>query len=368
MYFADPQRGKRRRVILKDKVIAGWHDVLREFDKAGKDLRNRSEGITSAFRSRGEADIPVIIERVRASVGRAVSHPHAIQVTAERGGRVVLEGPILKHEVDCLLKKVRAVQGVKAVTNRLEIHRDAGTLALLQGGRSRGGRPECAQSWSPVQRLTAGALAGAVFVSGFRRGGIGQLAGAIAGGALLARAVTNKDFRQVFGIRGASAVEFDKTIHILAPVDEVFEFWSKVENFPRFMPHLKEVSELGDGRSRWVAVGPAGIPLQWEAQVTHSRKNELLAWNSTQGSSVETVGNVRFTPSPEGGTYVHIRMSYCPPAGVFGHGVAWLLGADPKSEMDDCLIRMKSLLEVGKTRARGTTVWRDKLPSPTPYG
>src|SRR5690349_17846866 len=102
MYFADPSRGRRRRVIARDKVGAGWRDVMREFDKAGRDLRNRGQGVASTVRalaSRSEADEPVIEQRVRSRLGRAVSHPHAISVTAEPGGRVILAGPVLAGEV-----------------------------------------------------------------------------------------------------------------------------------------------------------------------------------------------------------------------------------------------------------------------------
>ena len=40
-------------------------------------------------------------------------------------------------------------------------------------------------------------------------------------------------------------VEFDKAIHIQAPVEEVFAFWSDYQKFPCFMSHLKEVHDLG---------------------------------------------------------------------------------------------------------------------------
>jgi uncharacterized membrane protein len=79
------------------------------------------------------------------------------------------------------------------------------------------------------------------------------------------------------------------------------------------------------------------------------------------GSTINTEGAVRFSPGPDGGTTVSIHMSYCPPAGVLGHGVAWLFGADPKTEIEDDLVRLKSLMEIGKTRAHGATVWRDEF-------
>jgi uncharacterized membrane protein len=40
-------------------------------------------------------------------------------------------------------------------------------------------------------------------------------------------------------------------------------------------------------------------------------------------------------------------MSYNPPAGVLGHAIAELFGVDPKHEMDDDLMRMKSFIETG---------------------
>jgi len=54
-------------------------------------------------------------------------------------------------------------------------------------------------------------------------------------------------------------------------------------------------------------------------------------------------------------------MWYRPPAGVLGHYVASLFGADPKSEMDDDMVRLKSLIEIGKTRAHGVRIQRESL-------
>jgi uncharacterized membrane protein len=49
-----------------------------------------------------------------------------------------------------------------------------------------------------------------------------------------------------------------------------------------------------------------------------------------------------------GGTRLDVEMSYSPPAGVLGHVVAKLFGADPKTELDEDLLRMKTFLETGK--------------------
>ncbi len=86
----------------------------------------------------------------------------------------------------------------------------------------------------------------------------------------------------------------------------------------------------------------------------------VLAWKSTPGSIIENAGIVRFDPDREG-TRVAIRLSYNPTAGQLGHIVASLFGADPKREIDQDLVRMKSLIEQGKTSVRGETLGREQV-------
>jgi osmotically-inducible protein OsmY len=57
-----------------------------------------------------------LLERVRAKLGRVVSHPHAVTVDAT-GGRVRLRGSVLESEVSRLMRAVSRVPGVKAVVN-----------------------------------------------------------------------------------------------------------------------------------------------------------------------------------------------------------------------------------------------------------
>jgi hypothetical protein len=46
---------------------------------------------------------------------------------------------------------------------------------------------------------------------------------------------------------------------------------------------------------------------------------------------------------------------------VIGHYLAALFGADAKHDMDDDLVRLKSLIELGRTRAHGIPVYRGDL-------
>jgi uncharacterized membrane protein len=166
---------------------------------------------------------------------------------------------------------------------------------------------------------------------------------------LLARGLSNHPLRNLAGVRGhGHVVSVHKTLRIAAPVDRVFDVWSRYENFPVFMSGLREVSEHADGRSRWVVNGPAGLPVSWEAELTHFEPNESIAWKSLPGSTVDNAGSVRLRPDGQGGTQVEIHLSYDPPLGALGHVVALLFGTDPKSRLDEDLMRMKTFIETGR--------------------
>ena len=179
---------------------------------------------------------------------------------------------------------------------------------------------------------------------------------------LLTRAITNIEMKRLLGLGGGRrAVDVRKTITIDEPREQVFQFWTKYANLPRFMAHLKEVRDLGGGRSHWVAVGPGGMPVTWDAILTRFVPNELIAWRSEPNSIIANAGIVHFEEVHPGATRVSIFLSYNPPAGVLGHFAALLFGADPKSAMDEDLIRLKSLLEEGKASAPGKCATRHEL-------
>jgi uncharacterized membrane protein len=201
--------------------------------------------------------------------------------------------------------------------------------------------------WSPTTRLLVGASGGALALYGiWRRGWLGA-ACEVAGLSLLARGLTNLGMKSLVGASGGRGLEIQKTININAPVEQVFDFWTHQENFPKFMTHVREVIDRGEGRYHWKVAGPAGIPVEWVGKVVEQIPNQLQRWESVPGSVIEQSGVVRFQPNESGGTRVDIKFSYNPPAGAVGHAVAALFGADPKSEMDADLMRMKSFIETG---------------------
>lgn len=201
MYLLDPDRGNRRRALVSDKFALATRKTGECMQVTARDLRNRTRGTIAAIQSRLSSEQPddsVLVDRVRSRLGRIVSHPAAIVVTAQ-DGNVTLAGPVLASEVPHLLSCVKWVAGVKDVTNNLEVHEEAGNHPALQGGRERqGSRFELFQeNWSPTARLLAGAAGASLAVyGGTRRNALGAGLGA-AGLLLTTRAITNTDFSQL---------------------------------------------------------------------------------------------------------------------------------------------------------------------------
>jgi uncharacterized membrane protein len=354
MYFADPRMGRRRRALVGDQLMHAQRMLNRSARKTSRDLSNRTRGLMAQMRTSLKSDEvsdEVLLGRVRAELGFLVGHPSAIEVTAERG-HVTLNGPVLASEVKRLLKGVSSVRGVTSVANQLEVHKQPENVPGLQGGPPRpvtGRQFELMQTyWSPAARLLAGSAGAALAMWGARsRGVCGPVLG-LSGTLLFLRALTNLELKRLVGAAaGRRAIDFQKTLRIDAPVERVFQLWADYRNFPRFMSHVKEVKHLGDGRSHWTVAGPAGMSMEWDAVLSAYIPNELLAWRAEPNSLIQHAGTVRFQPNTEGGTTIDVRLSYNPVIGGVGHALAALFGVDPKHQMDDDLLRMKTFIETG---------------------
>jgi len=365
MYLADPDRGNRRRALAREKVVHGTHVLGTATDKAIRDLRNRARGMVAeiwALVRREKAADEILIDRVRAKIGRAVSHPTPIEVTAE-DGRVTLSGPVLEREAEDLIEAVASVRGVRDVESRLETHKTAESVPGLRGkARIRKQRPELLQEyWAPGTRLLVG-VGGALALAFPARNQRAAIPSRVIGGLLVARAVTNLPLRRMFGlVRSRRAIRFQKTVSIHEPVERVFELWSNPENFSRIMSHVQEVKRTGENRFRWTVSGPAGTLASWESRITELVPNQLLAWRSAPGSLIRNAGIIRFESTDDGGTRIHLLMSYHPPAGAVGHALATLFGVGPKNALNEDIPRLKSIFEQGKTTAHGETVTREQL-------
>ena len=145
-------------------------------------------------------------------------------------------------------------------------------------------------------------------------------------------------------------------VTIKRPVEEVYAFWRDFTNLPSFMNHLRSVEPSGDGRTHWTANAPASATVDWDAEITEDKPNQLIAWSSLEGSKVENSGSVSFAPAPGAdGTEVRVELSYDPPGGALGKVVAKLFGEEPQQQISDDLRRLKQVLETGEVvRSEGS--------------
>jgi osmotically-inducible protein OsmY len=134
MYVLDPERGKRRRGIVRDKAVSAARKASDRLDARSRDLRNRARGVASELKAKTRSEAvsdPVLEERVRAEIGHVVSSPGAIEIAAFEGV-VTLSGAVLAREVDDLLSATRGVRGVEEVENRLQVYETPEAVPALQ--------------------------------------------------------------------------------------------------------------------------------------------------------------------------------------------------------------------------------------------
>jgi uncharacterized membrane protein len=212
---------------------------------------------------------------------------------------------------------------------------------------------------SATARLASTAAGVALALAGYKRSnkglgllGMGLLARGASGWCPITAAVDPyADYsregtkRHLAGSRG---VIVEDAITIYRPVSDVYSYWRHLDNLPRFMDHLVEVRTIDRLHSRWVARGPLGVRVEWDAEIINDIPPTLLSWKSIGESDVVSAGSVRFKPVGEHATEVRVKLQYDPPAGKVGATIAWLLGEDPEHQIAEELRRFKQLLETGE--------------------
>jgi uncharacterized membrane protein len=144
------------------------------------------------------------------------------------------------------------------------------------------------------------------------------------------------------------ALEVRRAIAVNRSPEECYRFWRDFQNLPRFMKHLKSVETRGPNQSHWVAKGPAGMEVRWDAEITDERENQMISWRSV-GSAVYNTGTVRFQPAPGGrGTVIRVDIRYSPPGGKVAANIAKIFGEEPGQQTYDDLRRFKQMMETGE--------------------
>ncbi|MDB6111746.1 MAG: Cyclase/dehydrase [Pedosphaera sp.] len=190
----------------------------------------------------------------------------------------------------------------------------------------------------------------------------------VAAATVAVAGVTALDLRcsQRFSTTAQGTIHVERSITINRSPEELYTFWHDFQRLPTFMNHLKAVEPSGDNRTHWVARGPAGTDVEWDAEVTNDEPNHLIAWRSVEGADVDNAGLVRFEPAPAGrGTVVKVQLDYRPPAGALGAKVAKLFGEAPEKQIHVDLHRFKQLMETGEiARTKGQPAGRPTSNSP----
>lgn len=207
MFFLDPDRGGRRRALLRDQAIHQGNKKRRAVQVMARDFVNRSKGLRYQIQSKvKQRDVPdeLLVERARAEIGHVVSHSSSVEVTCENG-LLLLSGPILATELDACLRQMQMIPGVVQVLNNLDVYSDPAHISALQGGVSK----PAATRWTPAMCLVMGLTGVFCAVYGRSRKGIVGTAMQVGGMGILAKAFN--DTEQRYEAKERSFVEAGST-------------------------------------------------------------------------------------------------------------------------------------------------------------
>lgn len=215
----------------------------------------------------------------------------------------------------------------------------------MPAARDQQDRAEAAEEqrfdWLPV------AAGGTIAMFGLRRRSLpGLLIGAAGAGLAWAGLKGQVWFRAPIAPDGEASVRIEESITIDRPVGTVYRDWHDIEGLPRILTNIVSVRDDGDGRSRWVAAGPLGKTVAWDAEVINDDENRVLAWRSVGETPAPNVGAVHFHPTADGrGTELRVHIEYTPLGGPAGAAAAGLLGARAGDQVASDLRRFKAHIE-----------------------
>jgi uncharacterized membrane protein len=224
-------------------------------------------------------------------------------------------------------------------------------------------RPRLSVNVGDKERLLSFLGGSALGLYGLSRFSWGGLALAAVGGSLIYRGMsghcslyqaldvsTATPRGPATSIRAGHGVKVEESTIVGRDAATLWHFWRKLENLGRFMQHLERVEELDERRSRWVACGPLGYPITWEAEIINEKENELIAWRSVDDSNVDTAGSVHFRELPHGrGTEVRVVLKYDAHAAQLAAPLARIMGQSPQQQIHEDLRRFKQVMESGET-------------------
>ena len=180
------------------------------------------------------------------------------------------------------------------------------------------------------------------------------------GGYLLYRGVSGhcalySSMGKTKGVSQTSNINIRTGLIVNKPKDEVYAFWRKLENLPLFMKHLASVTEIDTRHSHWEAVVPGNIgKIKWNAEIVKEEPGYLIGWQSIPNSMINNAGKVVFHDALGGqGTELEVVISYHPPAGEIGAGLAKVLTPVFEKMIRQDVMNFKDYIETKHNSGQG---------------
>jgi uncharacterized membrane protein len=256
----------------------------------------------------------------------------------------------------------------------------------LLGAAGRGSSPMA--NVGGTERIVSAVAGGLLGAWGLKRRGLVGWGAAALGAELVRRGATGRcaaysALDMNTARRGSSPYETDRSARVQPesavtvkhaetidrPREELFAMWRDFSQLPQFMHHLERVDVITSTRSHWVAKGPAGTQVEWDAEIVDEREPDYIAWQAVEPAQVPNRGSVHFISAPNGrGTEVLVSMEAQPPAGKLGAAIASIFGKSPEQEVRTALRNFKEIAERGGFQRTGAMAGAGAAASGAQHG
>jgi hypothetical protein len=150
-----------------------------------------------------------------------------------------------------------------------------------------------------------------------------------------------------------------QAIEVSAPLHTVYEQIARLENYPRFMTGVEEVTPVGSDRTHWV-MDLDGHRREFDARITELSTDERVSWSTTDGPLVSETITLR--PVDETRTRVVAQLEA---------DLAYLMPSDHQGQetltrrLKSDLVTFKGLVESGVLGVSSKQLaGRSSMPSP----
>jgi uncharacterized membrane protein len=158
-------------------------------------------------------------------------------------------------------------------------------------------------------------------------------------------------------------IKIKKAVTVNCPAEHLYHYWRNLTNLTKLFGNVLSIEVRDHTLSHWTLKVPAGVTLEWDAEITVDRENEMIGWRSIGEADLDNAGYVRFECATGGrGTVVRVALQYNPPAGKIGAALSSVLGEKPASQIEEALRKLKQLMEAGEIARAARAVDEKELP------